>query len=105
MYYADEVRSPEALDGDLGKTKLQKAEVEMAKSLVENLSEPFKPEKYDDTYRKELLDLIKAKAKGQPLPEPAQDEEAEVVDLMAALRESVERTKKQRRKPAKRKAS
>ena len=37
----------------------------MAKSLVENLSEPFKPEKYDDTYRKELLDLIRAKAKAR----------------------------------------
>jgi DNA end-binding protein Ku len=105
MYYADEVRQPEALDGELGTAKLQKAEVEMAKSLVENLSEPFKPEKYDDTYRKELLELIRAKAEGQPLPEPTEEEEGEVVDLMAALRESVERTKKQRRKPAKRKAS
>jgi DNA end-binding protein Ku len=105
MYYADEVRSPQALDGDLGTAKVQKAEVEMAKSLVENLSEPFKPEKYDDTYRKELLDLIRAKAEGQPLPEPAKDEEGEVVDLMAALRESVERTKKQRKASSKRKAS
>ena len=105
MYYADEVRRPEALDGELGSAKLQKAEVEMAKSLVENLSEPFKPEKYDDTYRKELLDLIQAKAEGQPLPEPATEEQGEVVDLMVALRESVERTKKQRKAPAKRKAS
>jgi DNA end-binding protein Ku len=105
MYYADEVRSPEAFDGELGSTKLQKAEVEMAKSLVENLSEPFKPEKYDNTYRKELLDLIQAKAEGQPLPEPATEEQGEVVDLMAALRESVERTKKQRKAPSKRKAS
>ena len=78
---------------------------EMAKSLVENLSEPFKPEKYDDTYRKELLDLIRAKAAGQPLPEPAPEQEGEVVDLLAALRESVERTKRQRRAPSKRKAS
>jgi DNA end-binding protein Ku len=105
MYYADEIRQPEAVDG---KAKLQKAEVDMAKSLVENLSEPFRPDKYDDTYRKELLDLIKAKAKGKDLPEPQEEEEGEVVDLMAALRESVERTKKQRkktkRKPA-RKAS
>jgi DNA end-binding protein Ku len=99
------VRSPEALDGDLGAAKLQKAEVEMAKSLVENLSEPFKPEKYDDTYRKELLDLIRAKAEGEPLPEPAKGEEGEVIDLMTALRESVERTKKPRRAPSKRKAS
>jgi DNA end-binding protein Ku len=105
MYYADEVRKPQALDGDLGSAKLQKAEVEMAKSLVENLSEPFKPEKYDDQYRKELLELIRAKAEGQPLPEPQEEQEGEVVDLMAALRESVERTKKQRRKASKRKAS
>jgi DNA end-binding protein Ku len=105
MYYADEVRQPQSLDGDLGTAKLQKAEVDMAKSLVENLSESFEPEKYDDQYRKELLDLIRAKAEGQPLPEPQEEEGGEVVDLMAALRESVERTKKQRRRPAKRKAS
>jgi DNA end-binding protein Ku len=105
MYYADEVRKPESLDGDLGTARLQKAEVEMAKSLVENLSEPFKPDKYDDTYRKELLDLIRAKAEGQPLPEPHEEEGGEVVDLMSALRESVERTKKQRKTTSKRKAS
>jgi DNA end-binding protein Ku len=103
MYYADEIRKPEKVNG---KARVQKAEVEMAKSLVENLSDGFKPEKYDDTYRKELLDLIRTKAKGAKLPEPQEEEEAEVVDLMAALRESVEETKKgrKRRKPT-RKAS
>jgi DNA end-binding protein Ku len=94
MYYADEVRQPEKVDG---KARLQKPEVDMAKSLVENLSEPFKPDKYDDTYRKELLDLLRAKAKGKPLPEPEAAEEGEVVDLLAALRESVERTQKKSR--------
>jgi len=105
MYYADEVRKPESLDGDVERPNLGKAEVELAKSLVENLSEPFEPEKYDDTYRKELLDLIKAKAEGQPLPEPEQEPHGEVVDLMEALRESVERTKKQRKRARRRKAS
>jgi DNA end-binding protein Ku len=105
MYYADEVRKPEEVkvSGDL-----RKAEVDMAKSLVENLSEPFTPEKYDDTYRKELLELLRAKAKGHKLPEPSEEEPGEVVDLMAALRESVERTKRsqaKRRAPAKRKAT
>jgi DNA end-binding protein Ku len=95
MYYADEIRQPEAVDGN---ARVQKPEVEMAKSLVENLSSEFKPEKYDDTYRKELLDLIKAKAKGKDLPEPKTEDEGEVIDLMAALRESVEQTKKQRKK-------
>jgi DNA end-binding protein Ku len=105
MYYADEVRNPQALDGDIGSARVQKAEVEMAKSLVENLSDTFKPEKYDDQYRKELLDLIKAKAKGRPLPEPEEEQEAEVVDLMDALRESVERTKKKRSTSRKRKTA
>jgi DNA end-binding protein Ku len=104
MYYADEVRKPEALDGDLGKARLQSAEVEMAKSLVENLSSSFKPDKYDDTYRKELLDLIKAKAKGKELPEPQEEEGGEVIDLMAALRESVEQTKKKQKKPTRKRA-
>jgi DNA end-binding protein Ku len=105
MYYPDEIRQPESIDG---KAKLQKAEVEMAKSLVENLSDSFKPEKYDDNYRKELLELIRAKAKGQDLPEPKEEEDGEVVDLMAALRESVERTQKkqktQKKQPARKRA-
>jgi DNA end-binding protein Ku len=96
MYYADEVRKPEKIDG---KVRLQNAEVEMAKSLVENLSDHFQPEKYGDTYRKELLELIRAKAKGKKLPEPEPQEEAEVIDLMAALRESVEQTKRKRKTP------
>jgi DNA end-binding protein Ku len=102
MYYADEIRKPEAVEV---KGRLQKAEVEMAKSLVENLSESFKPEKYDDTYRKELLDLLRAKAKGRKLPEPAAEKEAEVIDLMAALRESVDQTARRRKRPRAKKAS
>jgi DNA end-binding protein Ku len=72
----------------------------MAKSLVENLSAEFDPAKYDDTYRKELLALLRAKEAGKPLPEPEADSGGEVVDLMAALRESVEKT--QQKKPRKR---
>jgi DNA end-binding protein Ku len=93
MYYADEVRRPEKVDG---RVNLRKPEVEMARSLVENLSDSFDPSKYDDTYRKELLGLLRAKAKGKPLPEPETEEQGEVVDLMAALRESVDKTKKKR---------
>jgi DNA end-binding protein Ku len=99
MYYADEVRRPEQVDGKQG---LRKPEVEMAKSLVENLSDSFDPAKYDDTYRKELLELLRAKAEGAPLPEPQAEEGGEVVDLMAALRESVEKTQKKGSKSRKR---
>jgi DNA end-binding protein Ku len=107
MYYADEVRSPESLDGDLSFTEaeVRKAEVEMAKNLIENLSAKFDPAKYTDTYRSELMELIQQKAEGVPLPEPA-DDGGEVVDLMQALRESVERTQRKRTpRPKAKKAS
>jgi DNA end-binding protein Ku len=97
MYFADEVREPAELAPP--KAELRKAEVEMARSLVENLTAEFDPAKYDDQYRRELMELIRAKAEGQELPEPAQPE-AEVVDLMQALRESVERTKRRRARTA-----
>ncbi|HET8555694.1 MAG TPA: Ku protein, partial [Gaiellaceae bacterium] len=96
MYYADEVRRPEEVAGEaVTENGLRRAEVEMAKSLVENLGARFAPERYDDTYRSELLELIHSKAEGGSLPEP-REEEAQVVDLMQALRESVERTQKAR---------
>ena len=103
MYFADEVRKPDSVET---KGELRKAEVEMAKALVENLSDRFDPSKYDDTYRKDLLELLRAKAETGVIPERRDDgDEGQVVDLMQALRESVERTKTQRtaarrRKPA-----
>jgi DNA end-binding protein Ku len=103
MYFADEIRKPESVDT---KGQLRKAEVDMAKSLVQNLSAKFDPSKYDDTYRKELLELLRAKEATGVVPEPKETgEEAEVVDLMQALRESVERTKSQRTATRKRKAA
>jgi non-homologous end joining protein Ku len=59
---------------------------------------------YSATESKELLELIRAKAKGKALPEPKEEEDGEVVDLMAALRESVARTQRKQKKKAKRPA-
>ena len=106
MYFADEIRKPESVDR---KGRLRKAELDMARTLVDNLSADFKPEKYDDTYRRELLALLKEKAETGEISAPREegDEEGEVVDLMAALRESVERTKqtRTRKRPRAKKAS
>ena len=103
MYYADEVRQPE----EVPKPQVRSAEVDMAKTLIENLAAKWDPERYHDQYRNELLDLLKKKDSGKPLPEPAEESEGEVIDLMEALRQSVEATKKtkKRKAPAKRKAS
>jgi DNA end-binding protein Ku len=102
MYYADEIRLPD----EVPKPKVSAAEVDMAKTLIENIAAPWDPERYHDRYRSELQKLLERKAKGKPLPEPAEAEEGEVVDLMEALRQSVEATKKRsRRKAPARKAS
>jgi DNA end-binding protein Ku len=90
MYYADEVRQPEAAP----KPQVRPAEVEMAKTLIENLAAKWEPERYHDRYRNELLDLLRKKAEGEPLPEPSEEAGGEVVDLMEALRQSVAATKK-----------
>jgi len=92
MYYADEVRKPEQAP----KPEVRKAEVDMAKTLIENLAAKWDPGKYHDRYRNELLDLLRKKAKGKPLPEPQEAEGGEVVDLMEALRQSVQATKRSR---------
>src|SRR3954451_24494390 len=100
MYYADEVRQPE----DAPAPQVREAEVEMAKSLIENLASKWDPNRYHDQYRNQLLDLLEKKAEGEPLPERQEDTGGEVIDLMDALRQSVAATKK-KRAPAKRKSS
>ncbi len=86
----------------------------MALRLVEDMSEDWEPEKYKDTYRHDLLARIKEKIKkGQTeeITEPEKGEKeaagAEVIDLMALLRESVEQkaAKPKRAQRAKRRAA
>ena len=105
MYYPDEIRQAEKVDG---RGRLSKAEVEMASSLVENLSASFVREMRRRLQRAAQPDS--GEGQGKKLPEPEADEdEGEVIDLMAALRESVEQTQKQKKstrgKKAARKAS
>jgi DNA end-binding protein Ku len=100
MYYADEVRRPEPAPAP----QVRDAEIEMAKTLIENLAAEWQPEKYHDRYRNELLELLEKKAEGEPLPERGEEEPGEVVDLMEALRQSVAATKR-RHAPAKRRAA
>jgi DNA end-binding protein Ku len=71
--------------------EVRKAELEMAKALVNSLAADWKPEKYTDKYRDNLMDIIRAKMKGKTitLETPAQPRQAKVVDLMERLRQSL----------------
>jgi DNA end-binding protein Ku len=68
-------------------------ELQMAEQLVENLTEEFNATKYVDEYRANLMKIIKAKMKGRkPRLETHEEErDSDVIDLMARLRESLDR--------------
>jgi DNA end-binding protein Ku len=92
MYYADEIRPHEDVRPDR-RGKLDKQELEMALSLIERFTGDFDPSRYEDTYRKRLLDVVRRKRRGEAIEAPAAEEEEAPPDLLAALRESVERAK------------
>ena len=97
MLWPDEVRdaTPFAPDEDV---QLRDQEIAMAESYIETLSEDFDPSGYSDDYRTALEELVQAKAGGRELRETESDTAAPstVVDLMAALRASVEAARQRR---------
>jgi DNA end-binding protein Ku len=101
MYFADEVRGFD----DIGKgegAKISPAETNLALRLIEELSsEEFNPAQYGDEYRGRVLELINSKAQGKEITiaEP-QAPHAQVIDLMAALKESLGKSVSREKKPA-----
>ncbi len=90
LFYADEVRSFD--DIDLGAdTELKPNEVDLAVQLIEQLaSTSFDPAKYEDTYRKRVLDVIEQKVAGREVVmAPKAPPRAQVIDLMEALKASL----------------
>jgi DNA end-binding protein Ku len=96
MRYAAEIRKPDELDLP-GQENLGERELDMAIKLVDQLTEPWEPEQYRDTYIDTLREIIQQKAEGKQL-EPVQEEElpTDVTDLFAKLRESLEQAQKDR---------
>jgi DNA end-binding protein Ku len=92
LYFADEIRELGEIKPK--KARVEKRELEMAQTLIENFATEWDPSQYKDTYRDELCSVIEAKRKGKDVHEAADVEEPEEsIDLMEALRQSVERTK------------
>jgi DNA end-binding protein Ku len=97
MLWPDEVRDSGFASPD-DSVEIRKQEVEMAESYISTLKSEFDPERYHSDYREALEKLVEAKAEGVPVPEVEEEEgeTAEVVDLVAALRASVDAAKKRR---------
>jgi DNA end-binding protein Ku len=88
MYFADEIRPAEGLAPS--GVRVKKEELAMATRLVEQYAGPFEPERFRDTYRDALCEIIQAKRKGEKVHVEAAEEPKPTTDLMAALRASVE---------------
>jgi DNA end-binding protein Ku len=91
MYYADEVRDFSAID--IENASVKEKEGKLAEMLINELTvKKFNPLQFKDEYRKRLLERIKAKAHGKTIVQEEKEEEkgAKVIDIMEALRRSLE---------------
>jgi DNA end-binding protein Ku len=104
MFWPDEIRSTGALDLPEGaETTVRAKELEMARSLVANLADKFRPEAYTDAYRTALESLIEQKMRGETRRSKRRKPEPKVIDLMDALKASVDAAKSAGSKPKKKK--
>jgi DNA end-binding protein Ku len=101
MVYADEINDPASIDelDTVVDIEISDKELAMASQLVESLSTEFEPDRFKDTYRESVLELIEKKAAGEEVVASAsQVEPDKVVDLMAALEASVAAAKDARKR-------
>ncbi len=103
IFYPDEVRPANQVPGVNRDFQVVETELQMAKQLIENLTTQFQPEKYRDTYREKLEEAIAKKVKGEEVVEAPEARSEKIVDLMEALKASLENTsnKKSQRKSKK----
>lgn len=94
MFYPDEVRSTTELPSWNRDVKVHENELKMARELIKNLTAPFKPGKYNDEYRRALLEISEGKIAGEEVYIAPAAEKRQVVDLVEALKASVEATRK-----------
>ena len=95
MFFADEIRDSKEVKPK--KAAVGREELQMAEELIDRFRGHFKPEKYKDTYTAALKKIVKAKQQGKEVHvAPAEEEGAEVTDLMEALKASIGATKTKR---------
>ena len=104
LRYAEELRKPEDFFDEVPTEKPAKEMVDLAVQLITQKSAPYRPEKFEDHYQTALKELVQEKLKGHKIiaaPEEPRIKGGNVVDLMAALRASIEGKKPAKAKPSK----
>jgi DNA end-binding protein Ku len=98
MYLVNEIRSVGGYGKIAQDVKLRPQEIKLAEQLVESLSEDFKPQQYHDTYLENLKALIEAKREGKTIVEEAAPKRAPVIDMMEALKRSLQASEAEKKK-------
>lgn len=94
LRYPHELRKIEDVP-DLADAEVDEAQLKLAEQLVDSLSLPFSEVNFEDRYREALLELVESKVQGKEVVKISEDEtETPVVDIMAALKKSIEEAKK-----------
>ena len=91
---ADEVRDPALFFGEISNGRLEKDMLDLAAQLIEQKSGPFEPSEFKDQYQETLITMVKRKLKGQKPILAKAPERGKVINLMDALRQSLEEVKK-----------
>jgi DNA end-binding protein Ku len=94
LLWHDEVRAAKDVPTPTKRDKPAKKEVDQAVALIDALSCPWDPERYEDSYEKRLKQIVRKKSKGQTIEVPDEEEEpSPIPDLMAALEKSLAEVK------------
>jgi DNA end-binding protein Ku len=94
MRFSDQLVAGDELDVDEPSKAPAKKEIEMAAALIDTLAADFDPEKYEDTYRERVLEIVKRKEAGKEIEMPEPEKKDDSDDLMAALQASLKAAKK-----------
>jgi DNA end-binding protein Ku len=106
LFFFDDVRSKSEIEESVGATEVKKAELALAGQVIESLAGDWSPEDFENEYRRDLKAMLDAKLAGHEITRPEPAPETPVVDLMEALRRSVEDVQGRRAKaPAKARAA
>jgi DNA end-binding protein Ku len=99
LNWPDEIRSTDELNLPQN-VKISDKEVGMATSLIDNLTDSFQPERYTDDYKAAFQQIVDQKMQGLQVSTPTPVQEPRVMDLMAALKASVEAAKEGKKRAA-----
>lgn len=101
MFFYDEIKD---IPKDYTRPEVNEAELNMAKQLISSMNQTFEPELYKDEYQERVKELIATKIAGKEVVASQPQEESNVIDLMEALKKSVDQAGKPKRRAPRKKA-